>query len=77
MSEEKKITSRRDFFERLALFGAGTVAGAGVVYTGYRYEKSKDPTGKVRVLTADNKVVEVEASALRPVLTEEAALQVQ
>jgi molybdopterin-containing oxidoreductase family iron-sulfur binding subunit len=77
MSEEKKITSRRDFFERLAIFGAGTVAGAGVIYSGYRYEKSKDPNAKVRVLTADNKVVEVDASALRPVLSEDKALQVQ
>ena len=67
MSEEKSKTSRRNFFEKLALFGAGTAAGAAVIYSGSKYEKSKDPKGKVQLLTADNKLVEVDASAIEPV----------
>jgi molybdopterin-containing oxidoreductase family iron-sulfur binding subunit len=67
MGEEKSKPSRRAFFEKLALLGTGAIAGAGVLYTGYKYEHSKDPQGKVRLLTADNKIVEVDASALQAV----------
>jgi molybdopterin-containing oxidoreductase family iron-sulfur binding subunit len=67
MSEETNNTSRRKFFEKLGLVGAGTVAGAGVLYTSKLYEESKDPGQKVRLLTADNKVVEVDANAIKPI----------
>jgi Fe-S-cluster-containing dehydrogenase component len=66
MADKKDKTSRRDFFGKLALFGTGAVAGASVIYSGLKYEKSKDPKGKVQLLTADNKLVEVDVSALRP-----------
>jgi Fe-S-cluster-containing dehydrogenase component len=76
MSEDNSKTSRRSFFGKLALVGAGAAAGAAVVYTGSKYEKSKDPKGKVQLLTADNKLVEVDASAIEPVkLTESEGLQ--
>jgi molybdopterin-containing oxidoreductase family iron-sulfur binding subunit len=67
MDEHKNNQSRRKFFERLTLFGSGAVVGAGVLYSGYTYEHSKDSKEKVRVLTADNKVVEVELQALKPI----------
>ena len=66
MSDEKKTTSRKEFFGKLALFGAGAAAGAAVIYSGSKYENSKDPKGKVQLLTADNKLVEVDASAIKP-----------
>ncbi len=66
MSENKKTTGRRDFFGKLALFGSGAVAGAAVIYSGLKYENSKDPKGKIQVLTADNKLVEVDADAIKP-----------
>lgn len=65
MSENKKTSSRRDFFEKLALFGGGAIAGATVVKVGLDYEGSKDPKKKVQVLTSDNKLVEVDESALK------------
>jgi molybdopterin-containing oxidoreductase family iron-sulfur binding subunit len=67
MTEDNKKSSRRTFFEKLALIGTGAIAGAGVVYTGINYENSKDPKNKIRVLTADNKIVEVEASKVQPI----------
>ena len=72
MSEEKKGQSRRKFFERLALLGSGAIAGAGVLFSGYEYEQSKDPKGKIRLLTVDNKMVEVDAEAIRNVKMSEA-----
>lgn len=65
--EEKNNQSRRKFFERLALLGSGAAVGAGVIYSGYKYENAKDAKQKVRLLTADNKVVEVDASEIKPV----------
>jgi hypothetical protein len=55
--EEKNNQSRRKFFERIALLGSGAVVGAGVIYSGFEYENQKTER-EVRVLTADNKVVE-------------------
>ena len=76
MAEEQNKQSRRKFFEKMALLGAGAAAGAAVVYTGSQYEKKKDPKGKVQLLTADNKLVEVDASELQSVkLSEEDLLQ--
>lgn len=73
--EEKTTNSRRAFFGKLALFGGGAIAGAGVIYSGIKYENSKDPKGKVRLLTADNKLVEVDASQIAPVAGPEKVLQ--
>jgi Fe-S-cluster-containing dehydrogenase component len=64
--EEQKQQSRRKFFERLGILGAGTIASAGVIYSGFKYEEGKNPKEKVRLLTADNKLVEVDASLLKP-----------
>lgn len=67
MDELQKKSSRRKFFEKMAYVGSGAIAGASVVYAGLEYEQHKDPKEKVRVLTADNKVVEVNPEELRPV----------
>jgi Fe-S-cluster-containing dehydrogenase component len=67
MAGTKDKSSRRAFFGKMVLFGTGAVAGAAVIYTGARYEKKKDPKGKVQLLTADNKLVEVDASELHAV----------
>lgn len=65
MGNNKEKTSRRAFFEKLALLGTGAAAGAAVIYTGLRHEALKDPQKKVQLLTADNQLVEVDASAIR------------
>jgi Fe-S-cluster-containing dehydrogenase component len=65
MDENTKKTSRRNFFGKMALFGTGAVAGAAVIYSGLKYESSKDDKKKIQLLTADNKLVEVDAEALK------------
>lgn len=52
-------SSRRDFLKKLSIAGAATVAGAAAIYTGYRYEKSKESQNMIRVLTEDNRLVEI------------------
>jgi Fe-S-cluster-containing dehydrogenase component len=80
MDETKKRNegSRRDFFHKLALFGAGALAGAGALYSGFEYEQSKDKKQKTLLLTADNKLVEIDTLSLKPVTrSEEEILQDQ
>lgn len=72
--DENKKTSRRAFFEKLALFGTGAAAGAAVIYSGSKYEGAKDPKKRVQLLTADNKLVEVDAEAIKPFNQSEASL---
>lgn len=52
-------TSRRDFMKKFGLYGAATFAGSAAVYSGYRFQKSKDKGEYVKVLTEDNKLVRV------------------
>src|SRR6056297_1272573 len=63
--EDKGAQSRRDFLKKLGLIGTASVAGAAAMYTGFHYEQSKGKGDKVKVLTADNKLVEVDKSALK------------
>ncbi|MDP4210840.1 MAG: 4Fe-4S dicluster domain-containing protein [Bacteroidota bacterium] len=72
--KEKPKTSRRKFLENLGLLGTGALAASAAVYSGYHYEHSKNKTGrKIKVLTADNQLAEVDAGSLtisgKPTLT--------
>lgn len=66
--------SRREFLQKIGLAGTGILAGATALYSGYRYEKRK-PQKKIKLLTADNKLVEVDSDALKEVKTDLATLQ--
>lgn len=63
--KDKLGQSRREFLKKLGLIGTASVAGAAAIYTGFNYEQSKGKGDKVKVLTADNKLVEVDKSALK------------
>jgi molybdopterin-containing oxidoreductase family iron-sulfur binding subunit len=52
-------TSRRDFMKKFGLYGAAAFAGGAAIYSGYKFEKDKGKGEKVKVLTEDNKLVEV------------------
>ena len=58
-------TSRRNFIRKITIAGAASVAGAAAVYSGYRLEKSKHREGMVRVLTEDNRLVEIPAEQMK------------
>ena len=57
--EETLESSRRNFLKKVGIVGAASVAGAAAIYSGYRFEKSKSGYGTIKVLTADNKLVEI------------------
>lgn len=52
-------SSRRDFLKKIGIVGAASVAGGAAVYSGYRYEKSKSGSDTIKVLTEDNRLVEI------------------
>jgi molybdopterin-containing oxidoreductase family iron-sulfur binding subunit len=51
--------SRRTFFKRFGLVGAAATAAGAAIYSGFNYEETKPNHEFVKVLTADNKLVEV------------------
>lgn len=63
-NEQAKIdeileSSRRDFLKKFGLVGAASAAGAAALYSGYRYEKAKSSGDTIKVLTEDNRLVEI------------------
>ena len=57
--EEILESSRRDFLKKVGIVGAASVAGGAAVYSGYRFEKAKKNEETVKVLTEDNRLVEI------------------
>ncbi|MCK5820377.1 MAG: 4Fe-4S dicluster domain-containing protein [Bacteroidales bacterium] len=60
-------TSRRDFMKKFGLYGAATFAGSAAVYSGYSFVKSEDTNEYVKVLTEDNKLVEVPKDQIKKI----------
>lgn len=58
-------TSRRDFIRKVTLAGAVTVTGGAAIYSGHRFEKAKHREGFVKVLTEDNRLVEIPVEQMR------------
>lgn len=57
--------SRRDFLRKVTLAGAVTLTGGAAIYSGHRFEKAKHNEGMVRVLTEDNRLVEIPIEQMR------------
>jgi molybdopterin-containing oxidoreductase family iron-sulfur binding subunit len=57
--------SRRDFLKKVTLAGAVTVTGGAAIYSGHRFEKAKHREGYVKVLTEDNRLVEIPVEQMR------------
>lgn len=60
-------SSRREFFKKLGVAGGAIAAGGAALYSGYLYEQSKPNHNYVKVLTADNRLVEVPKDSIREV----------
>jgi len=58
-------SSRRDFIRKVTLAGAVTVTGGAAIYSGHRFEKAKHRDGFVKVLTEDNRLVEIPVEQMR------------
>ena len=68
-------SSRRDFLKSVGIVGAATVVGGAAIYSGYRFEKSKNNEDKIKVLTEDNRLVEIPRDQVKDFKPDLKALQ--
>ena len=73
--KKEPSNSRRDFMKNLGIAGAAAAAGGAAVYSGYKFEHEKKHHEFVRVLTEDNKLVEIPKSEIRNIKPDLTALQ--
>ncbi len=59
--------SRREFFQQLGLLGAGTILAGAATWAGYNYQSKKKPGDRIKVLTAENEVLEVDVNDISKV----------
>jgi Fe-S-cluster-containing dehydrogenase component len=66
-SEIEKIleSSRREFIRKAGISGAAIISGAAAIYAGYRHEKTKHSANTIKVLTEDNRLVEIPADQVK------------
>jgi molybdopterin-containing oxidoreductase family iron-sulfur binding subunit len=62
--EKPNDKSRRDFLQNIGMAGVGTLLGGAAVWAGFNYDKKKTAKQRVKVLTAENKLVEIEKDAI-------------
>jgi len=62
--EKPNDKSRRDFLQNIGIAGVGTLLGGAAVWAGFNYDKKKTAKQRVKVLTAENKLVEIEKEAI-------------
>ncbi len=75
--EQENGNSRRAFFKNLGLIGATAAAGGAAIYSGYQYEQSKPNHDFVKVLTADNRLVEVPRDQIKDIKVDHSTLTKQ
>jgi len=68
-------SSRRDFLKKVGIVGAASVAGGAAIYAGYSFEKSKKNAGTIKVLTEDNRLVEIPRDQVKDFKPDLKALQ--
>ena len=68
-------SSRRDFLKKVGIVGAASVTGAAAIYAGYRHEKEKPSGEMVKVLTEDNRLVEIPKEQVKDYKPDLKALQ--
>ncbi len=67
--------SRRDFLKKLGVAGAAVVAGSAAIYSGFKYEKAKSDGKTIKVLTQDNRLVEIPIDQVKDYKPDLKALQ--
>ncbi len=60
--EKPEKKSRRKFLQELGIVGIGSVLGGSAILAGINYDKKKTAGQRVRVLTAENELLEIEKS---------------
>ena len=57
--EKPEKKSRRKFLQELGIVGIGSVLGGSAILAGINYDKKKTAGQRVRVLTAENELLEI------------------
>jgi len=60
--EKPKKNSRRDFLQQLGMVGVGSILGGSAILAGINYDRKKTESQRIRVLTAENELLEIEKS---------------
>ena len=60
--ETPKKKSRREFLQQLGIAGLGSIFGGSAILAGINYDKNKTESQRIRVLTAENELLEIEKS---------------
>lgn len=68
IEQEPKKKSRREFLQQLGLVGVGSVLGGSAILAGMNYDKRKTDSQRIRVLTAENELLEIEKGAATKVV---------
>ena len=58
--EQPKKKTRREFLQQLGIVGVGTALGGSAILAGINYDKNKTDAQRIRVLTAENELLEIE-----------------
>ena len=71
MSEKEdkpKKKSRREFLQDLGIVGVGSLIAGSAIFAGINYDKRKTKGERIKVLTAENEVLEIEKNDATKVL---------
>ena len=66
--EKPQKKSRREFLQQIGIVGVGTVLGGSAILAGINYDKKKKTGDRIKVLTAENELLEIERSDTTKVL---------
>lgn len=61
--DKSKENSRRNFLQLFGIAGAGTVLAGAALFAGRNYELKKKKSDKIKILTANNELLEIERDA--------------
>jgi len=58
--DKPKKKTRREFLQQIGIVGAGTILAGSAIYAGFSYQNKKKPGDRIKVLTAENELIEVD-----------------
>ncbi len=58
--EKPKSKSRREFLQEMGIVGVGAVVAGSVILAGINYDKGKKQGERIKVLTAENELLEID-----------------
>jgi molybdopterin-containing oxidoreductase family iron-sulfur binding subunit len=66
--DKNKKNTRRDFLQKVGLVGVGGLFGGSAILAGFDYDQKKKKSDRIKILTAENQLLEIERSEATPVV---------